>query len=206
MENAAVARPGGQAREREGLVIDPDRATIARCRQGERDCFEELVERHKAVVFSLVQRLVKNPTDAEDVAQETFVKAYLSLKRFRGECSFRNWLCQIATRLSIDHLRARRRKPVVNVEVELAGPDPVPHQVEARLEADLVTEAMSELPANYRAALELRHVHHFSYAEIAETLKVPLSTVKTHLLRGRFLLRRKLGPALGREAEGGDRE
>ena len=202
MENAAVASRSRPSRERERSVVDQDRALVVRCREGDRAAFGELVERHKAVVFSLVRKMVRNATDAEDLAQETFVKAYLALDRFRGDCSFRNWLCQIATRLSIDHLRANQRRPTVTGEIEVEGPGSVAEQVESRMEAEMVAEAMAELPPMYRAALELRHVHHLSYAETAEALKLPLATVKTHIMRGRRLLRQRLGPRLGREAEG----
>ena len=199
MENVAIAWRSRASGERVKALADPDQRLVSRCQAGDQASFAELVERHKAVVFSLVNRLVRNQADAEDVAQETFLKAYLNIKRFRGECSFRNWLCRIATRLSIDHLRAKRRRPVLFEEVEIGEQEDPSQRLDNRLEAEMVAEAIAELPPHYRAALELRHLQHFSYAEVAKALQVPLSTVKTHLLRGHLLLRQRLGPLLGRD-------
>ncbi len=171
--------------------MEADLEAIARCLAGEQQAFAGLVERHKSVVFSLACHLVNNATEAEDIAQEAFVKAYLSLASFRQECSFRNWLCQITNHLCIDRLRARRAEQKWRVEGEFPEPAHRGH-AEALVTQEEVRMALGRLPAHLRAAVVLRHLQELSYEEMAEILRLPLGTVKTHLRRGRAALKKEL--------------
>jgi RNA polymerase sigma-70 factor (ECF subfamily) len=150
------------------------------------------VDRYKGLVFSLARHSVGSADEAEDIAQETFIRAYSRLRHFRGEGNFRNWLCRIATRLCLDHHRARR--PTESLDA--AGFDPSGDPADSDLR-QVVSQAIAELPPPYRIAIVLRHLEDLSYQEMADMLGLPVSTVKTHLLRARRRLRDRLGPALG---------
>jgi RNA polymerase sigma-70 factor, ECF subfamily len=165
-----------------------DFRAIDRCLAGEAQAFAELVERHKDVVYSLAYRMLGDATEAEDIAQEAFVKAYRSLASFRREASFRNWLCRIATGLCIDYLRAhrherRQRESELNFEPAAPGPE------ESFVAREEINQALQQIPANFRTALILRHMEELSYQEMANILKLPLGTVKTNLRRGRAALK-----------------
>ncbi len=161
---------------------------------GDKQAFAELIERHKNVVYSLAHHMVRDASEAEDVAQEAFVKAYMSLANFRRECSFRNWLCRITTRLCIDHLRAQKpeRQWVLKGETPqyAAAAEPEPAEVLATREE--LALALNKIPAHLRAAVVLRHLEELSYQEMTEILRLPLGTVKTHIRRGRAALKKEL--------------
>jgi len=168
-----------------------DFRAIDRCLAGEKQAFAELVERHKEVVYSIAYRMLDDAGDAEDIAQEAFVKAYRSLATFRREASFRNWLCRIVTGLAIDHLRAhryerRQRENPVNLEPASPGPE------ETFVARDEINQALQNIPAPYRSALVLRHMEELSYQEMSAILKLPLGTIKTHLRRGRAALKNEI--------------
>jgi len=184
-------------------AMDADLEAMERCLAGDREAFAGLIERHKKVVYSLARHMLGDETEAEDIAQEAFVKAYFSLAKFRRECSFRNWLCQIATRLCIDHLRARRpeRKVILQERVMSAGED---GPAEAIGKREMVRTALERLPAYLRAPVVLRHLEELSYQEMAEILRLPLGTVKTRLRRGRAALKKELEGLRREEARVGE--
>jgi RNA polymerase sigma-70 factor (ECF subfamily) len=195
-------RPGEMAMERRGPVADADWAAIQRCLAGDREAFAEVVERHRDLVHNLAYRLVSDPERAADLAQEAFLRAYAQLGKFRGESPFRVWLCRIAVRLCIDHLRTAR-PPALPLAEDLVAADS--GEWTERLEMRrAVEQAIASLPPMYRAAIVLRHVHELSYREIARALDLNLSTVKTHIRRARLLMRQRLAPLFG--AEESDRD
>ena len=158
---------------------------------GDRQAFGVLVDRHLPSVVGVVSRIVCNRADAEDLAQDTFVRAFQRLSQYGQAHSFRNWLLKIATNLALNHLQARRRErsryPRIaedrpeRVEAVEEGPElPGPRQWQHWL---------SKLDESQRAAIVLFHFHELSYAEVAEALDVPVNTVRTHLHRGRRRLR-----------------
>jgi RNA polymerase sigma-70 factor (ECF subfamily) len=181
------------------LIRDPEAASrdleaIARCLAGERDAFGDLVDRHQHAVFNIAYRMTGRREDAEDLAQDAFLKAYSALREFRGESSFRTWICQIATRVCIDHLRSR--KETVELNEDLAVTADGPDLSTAVVDRQFIAEAIQSLPPHYRAAVILRHLEHRSYQEIADILRLPLATVKTHIRRARARLRERLAPVL----------
>jgi RNA polymerase sigma-70 factor (ECF subfamily) len=183
------------AMERRGPVADADWAAIQRCLAGDREAFAEVVERHRDLVYNLAYRLISDPERAADLAQDTFVRAYTRLGEFRGESPFRIWVCRIAVRLCIDHLRTAK-PPALPLAENLVASDS--GDWAERLEMRrAVEQAIASLPPMYRAAIVLRHVHELSYREIAQALSLNLSTVKTHIRRARALLRRRLAPLFG---------
>ena len=186
--------------EASAAAMDVDLEAVDRCLAGDQQAFGLLVERHKTVVYSLARRMVRNEAEAEDIAQEAFVRAYVSLRSFRRESSFRNWLCRIATRLCIDHLRSRRTEKELTVNEELLD-SPRPGPEEEVVVQEQLRLALSRIPAHLRAAVVLRHLEELSYQEMAEILQLPLGTVKTHLRRGRAALKQELEKMRREEAQ-----
>jgi RNA polymerase sigma-70 factor (ECF subfamily) len=179
---------------------DPDAERVARCKAGDRDAFAELVREHQTTVYNIAYRMLRNSDDAEDLAQAAFVRAYTALPGFRGDSSFRTWVCQIVTRLCLDAVRARRHTSVLPDQVSHdSGPD----WREGVVDRQLLEEAIAELPPAFRAAIVLRHFEEMSYREIADVLDLPIGTVKTHISRARGLMAKRLAAAFGRKPREG---
>ncbi|UCH35961.1 MAG: sigma-70 family RNA polymerase sigma factor [Armatimonadota bacterium] len=170
-----------------------DGEIVRRCLAGERDAFAELVQRHQRVVYGVAVRMLGKRDQAEDAAQEAFVRAYSRLSTFRGDCAVRVWLIRIVTRLCLDLLRARRRRPEVFLDDH--GGDPTDSGWESGVaERHAIARAIAELPPHYRAAIILRHLQHMPYSDMARALGIPLATAKTHLRRARQILQARLRP------------
>lgn len=172
---------------------------------GDVNAFETLVLSYEKNVYNLALRMVKNPEDASDMAQEAFIRAYNSLASFRGESKFSVWLYRIVSNVCLDFLRSRSRHPTVSLsvendegeETELDIPDESQSPealLERRLTRDSVRRGLDALSEEYRQILLLREIQGLSYDEIAETLSMELGTVKSRIFRARkklcdFLLR-----------------
>ncbi|MDI3269453.1 MAG: sigma-70 family RNA polymerase sigma factor [Bacillota bacterium] len=170
--------------------------------EGQVAAFEELIARHQLKVYHLALRLTGDAEDAADMAQEAFLKAFLSLPTFRGDASFGTWLHRITTNVCLDEYRRRQRRPkVVDVrphegeldEVDWPDPQPGPETLVLRKEHRQELErALLSLPDEFRVPLVLRDVEGMSYGFIAQTLQIPEGTVKSRLHRARLALRRAL--------------
>jgi RNA polymerase sigma-70 factor (ECF subfamily) len=177
-----------------------DRELIQRIVSGERDVYAELVRRYQEKVFRLCTSLLADATEAEDAAQEIFLKAYRSLSRFRGASSFSTWLYRIAANHCRDLLRSRARHAAQSwdalVEQEgeridrllVAPPDPG-RKAE---EADLVRRVLEQLSSEHRMILILREIEGLSYDELAQVLECSLEAVRGRLSRAREDFERKL--------------
>ncbi len=158
---------------------------------GDRHAFAALVDRHLSAVMAVVSRIVCNRADAEDLAQDTFVRAFQRLGQYGQEHSFRNWLLKIATNLALNHLQARRRERSRYPQIAEGRPE----CVEAADEPSDVPgpsqwqKWLARLDESHRAAIVLFHFHELSYAEVAEAMNIPVNTVRTYLHRGRRRLR-----------------
>jgi RNA polymerase sigma-70 factor (ECF subfamily) len=188
-------------------VTASDQDLVRAALGGSEQAFRALVERYQRGVFSLVTRLLMNRQDAEDVAQEAFVKAFTRLDTYDPGYKFSNWLFKIAHNTALDTLRKRAAEPRV-VESETTDPsEPVRDQLsmlpDTRTRAPDEEAAMAELRANidralarmrpeYRAVVVLRHLEGRDYEDMAEILGLPLGTVKTFLFRARRELARHL--------------
>jgi RNA polymerase sigma-70 factor, ECF subfamily len=180
-----------------------DAEIVRRCRAGDEKAYRELVDRYRRQVYSMALRMLRREEDAEDVAQETFIRVFRALDRYDPTRSFTAWMFTIAARLCIDHIRRRRQSPISLFQrdsdtleertIEVADPGPGPDELTSRGEEERrAQELIDSLPHHYRIVVMLRHQQDLSYQEIAEALKLPLGTVKARIHRARALLKREL--------------
>ena len=177
--------------------MQEDVTLVRRTLAGDQQAFANLVEKYKDSVFNVAYRMLGNPTEAEDVAQETFVRSYTQLHTYKDTHRFSTWLLSIASHLSIDQLRRRRflALPLENVPflewiADLGrGPEESVLVGEA---SDEMQSILSMLPAKYRAVLVLRYWHDLSYEEIAQALNLTPPLVKARLHRARELVARNI--------------
>ncbi|MDE3231644.1 MAG: sigma-70 family RNA polymerase sigma factor [Chloroflexota bacterium] len=177
--------------------LSEDAALVTRALKHDQQAFATIVEKYKDPVFNVAYRMLGNPTEAEDVAQETFVRAYTQLHTYQQGRRFSTWLLSIASHLSIDQLRRRRflalpleNAPFLEWIADLgAGPEQAALQVEA---SDEMQKVLSALPPKYRTVLVLRYWYDLSYEEIAEMLSLTSALVKARLHRARELVARAL--------------
>jgi RNA polymerase sigma-70 factor (ECF subfamily) len=154
------------------------------------------VKRFEYPVRSLLYRLVGNDEDAEDLAQETFIRVYLHLKRFRGGSSLKTWILKIAANLALDQMRQRQRRPVMKQldpsetgRLSGAPGQTPPARLSAKERSDAVARALEGLPGQQRAALLLKIMHGMNYGEIAGILDTSASSIKSsiHLARKKLM-------------------
>ncbi len=171
---------------------------------GDQQAYQQIVERFRMQIYHFIFRMVKNKAEAEDLTQETFIKAFNALSSFNSEYAFSTWLFKIAVNNSIDHFRKKRLKtcsldtPIQAKDGELVRefPDHSTRGPESGLlskeKSIQIRKAIESLPEKYRTAILLRHSHEQSYEEIAEQLDIPLGTVKVRIFRAREMLKKKL--------------
>lgn len=170
---------------------------------GNQFAYKQLMKKYHDAIFNLIYRFVHTKEQVEDLTQETFVKAFASLKNFNEEYAFSTWLYKIATNGSIDYIRKRKLdtfsidKPVALEEsdyhFELPDTTYQPDKtIMQRQRTTLIDEAINHLPEKYRRVIILRHTEERDYAEIAKMLKLPIGTVKAHIFRARELLNKYL--------------
>jgi RNA polymerase sigma-70 factor (ECF subfamily) len=169
-----------------------ERRLIRRAQCGDDDAFGQLVVRHQQVIFNIAYRMMGNRQEAEDVAQEAFVKAYQALDRFDTQHLFAPWIRRIATNTALNRIKRRRPETELKEEMLLAERPGPESQVIAGEVSERLRAAVAALPPNYRAAIELRHFQGLSYQEMSETLHAPLSDIKSWLFRARRKLREVL--------------
>jgi RNA polymerase sigma-70 factor (ECF subfamily) len=184
---------------------EEDLALVAGLRAGDECAYETLIQRFEQPVYNLVSRLVDNPADAADVAQEVFLKVFRKVDGFRSESSLKTWIYRIAVNEARNQRRwfLRHRGKEIGLEPaesDMQGPrdwlcDPGRSPYQTALDQEtraLIESALSQVSPNYRAAVVLREVEGLSYEEIAEVLEISLGTVKSRILRGRESLRKHL--------------
>ncbi len=184
-----------------------DKQLVARALDGDEAAYRELLERFRRPVFSLIYRMIGDREQAEDLAQESFVKAFNNLDSYNPSYRFSSWLFKIANNHAIDHLRRARLSTVSihgsphaassereeETRIVLEAQDESPEQEIMALElGGEIEEAISRLRPEYRTAVILRHLESRPYEEIAEIMDVPIGTVKTFLHRARAELRHAL--------------
>lgn len=172
--------------------------------QGDLEAFEELVLKYQNKVYSLSYRYMGNEEDAYDTAQEAFLKAFRSLRSFKGNSSFGTWIFRVTSNVCLDELRRKKRKPVPlsldeplavwngnEVEKEIADPQPTADILYEEKElSQYIQQLLDQLKPEFKAVLVLRDIEGFNYDEIAEILNCSLGTVKSRISRARSELRR----------------
>lgn len=170
---------------------------------GDQRAYTELTQRHRNAVFSIVFKIVRDREEANDLVQETFMKAFSSLASYRSEYKFSTWLYKIAANCSIDHLRKKRIKALSldrkletsdgSVEIDVADYSFHPERDLIRKQQRVsIEDAIDALPPKYREVIVYRHKDDKSYEEIADLLNIPVGTVKARIFRARELLKKKL--------------
>jgi RNA polymerase sigma-70 factor (ECF subfamily) len=167
-------------------------------RAGDPDAFDSLAHHHFAGIYALLFRMIGNHEDAEDLAQECFLRAQNSLRWFRGQAAFSTWLYRIALHLSRDHFRrrARRPQPLAEKEPRSSGQGPLEESARRELALGLRT-CLDRLPHKLRAALVLRTQESLEYEEIAALLGISPQTARVHVMKARRQLERWMQPWTG---------
>lgn len=195
-----MAKTASPAQREEGL--------IRRIQRGDDAAFDRLVELCTPRVYNLAFRLVGQAEDAQDIAQEAFLRVYHALPRFKGDSAFSTWLYRIVVNVCQDEIKRRRRRPASFSELEAGegqdGPsflemattgETAEDTVTQRERTEIIQQAITRLPEAFRLVLVLYDIQGFSYQEIAEVLHMNVGTVKSRLNRARNLLREQLSPA-----------
>jgi RNA polymerase sigma-70 factor (ECF subfamily) len=186
-----------------------DQALVERVQRGDKRAFELLVSKYQRKIFRLLSRLIRDPAEIEDVAQEAFIKAYRALPNFRGESAFYTWLYRIAINTAKNHLVAQGRRAPTTTETEVEDaenfddadqlrdyntPDAM---LLSRQVGEAVNRAIEKLPEDLRTAVVLRELEGLSYEEIAEAMNCPIGTVRSRIFRAREAIAGELRPLLG---------
>lgn len=205
-----IARSVGIAIDRALPAISDEAALVEELKAGSEEAFAYLIAAYQNPVFNLISHIVENGTEPADVLQNVFVKVFKGIRHFHGDSSLRTWIYRIAMHEALNHrrswLRRLRREPFslddgrggcVVEYVEHNEQQDTPYQALEQAERqDLVRRALASLSQPYRAVVVLREIEGLSYEEIAQVVGVAEGTVKSRLMRGRELLRRKLANLL----------
>jgi RNA polymerase sigma-70 factor (ECF subfamily) len=168
---------------------------LGRCARGDAAACAELVARYGRLVGTIILRTTGRHDDVEDLTQEAFLRVFRYLPEFEGRAKLSTWICTVAQRVALDHLRRRQRTPdTVNEEEGLDVPatDNIPAEAEQAERDALVRAAVQELPEKFRLPLVYASIDGLDYDTIAGMLAMPIGTVKTHIFRAKQMLREKL--------------
>ncbi len=186
---------------------DIDQALVERVQKGDKKAFDVLVLKYQQRVMNILSRYVRDPSEVQDLAQETFIKAYRALANFRGDSAFYTWIYRIAINTAKNFLVAQgRRPPRDDIEAseaeQYAGADGLqenasPERLLLKDEiGEMVLKTIEELPDDLKTAITLREIEGMSYEEIAEAMSCPVGTVRSRIFRAREAIDEKLRPLL----------
>lgn len=188
-----------------------DAALVKRAQAGEKRAFELLVSKYQRRILRLLGRILHNQSDVEDIAQETFLKAYRALPKFRNESAFYTWLYRIAVNTARNHISSKHNQVFVSDQIESKDgetfslldnltdgetPETLMHSREI---IEALQTALDELPEQLRQAIVLRELEGLSYEEIATTMDCPVGTVRSRIFRAREAISEQLRPLLGND-------
>ena len=191
-----------------------DQTLVQRVQNGDQQAFALLVAKYQRRIFRLISRFVSDPATAEDIAQETFLRAYRAIGRFRGDSQFYTWLYRIAVNTAKRNALDGARSPVLQENAtfsqdektfpkqeQLSSMDTPDAVMASREIADTVNAAMDALPEELRTAIVLREIDGMSYDEIAQAMGCPVGTVRSRIFRAREAIARQLRPLLGTRSD-----
>ena len=191
-------------------AADSDALLVERTVAGDQKAFELLVIKYQRRIQRLIGRMVRDVDLVEDIAQETFIRAYRALGQFRGEAQFYTWLYRIAVNTAKKALMDLKRNPTVSenayksddddetsrVENELTSPETPETLLASKEIANIINQAMQDLPEELREAITLREIEGLSYEEISEAMNCPIGTVRSRIFRAREAISAKVKPLL----------
>lgn len=192
---------------------DVDAQLVAKVQQGDKRAFDLLVLKYQRKIMRLLSRMVRDPSEVEDVAQEAFIKAYRALPQFRGESAFYTWLYRIAINTARNWQVANARRPSTPNAIEtedgetfsqidnLTDISTPESMMASRQIVDTVNSAINTLPEDLRTAIVLREIEGMSYEDIAQTMGCPIGTVRSRIYRAREAIAAQLRPVLGTDIE-----
>ncbi len=181
-----------------------DKELVQRVKDGDKQAFDLLVQKYQPRIINIVSRYVREPSEAMDVAQEAFIKAYNALDKFRGDSAFYTWLYRIAINTAKNHLVVNSRRPV-DTDVEIINIEQTPHKMlRDYLTPELglisnefeqaVLEVIQELPKDLKTTITLREMEGLTYEEIAGVMACPIGTVRSRIFRARETIERRIRP------------
>ena len=184
--------------------MEEDFELLAKFKKGDQQAFESLVRKYKTTVFNTIYSVMGNAQEADDIAQEVFLKVYTKADSFKGESSFSTWLYRITVNRCIDELRRRKNK-IISYETEFnqeeklklkdvlaSRENDITEKLRQKELQDIIQKAMNSLPEKYRIILTLKEIEGLSYKEISQIMKISLAKVKIWLFRARQKLKGKL--------------
>lgn len=192
---------------------DVDAELVARVQRGDKKAFDLLVLKYQRKILRLLGRMIRDPAEIEDVAQEAFIKAYRALPQFRGESAFYTWLYRIAVNTARNWLASAGRRPSAPNAIEtedgetfnetdnLTDISTPESMVASREIAETVNAVIEELPEELRMAIVLREIEGMSYEDIAQSMDCPIGTVRSRIFRAREAIATRLRPLLDTDAE-----
>jgi len=192
---------------------DVDLELVQRVQRGDRRAFDLLVIKYQRKIMRLLSRMIHDPADVEDVAQEAFIKAYRALPQFRGDSAFYTWLYRIAINTARNWQAARHRRPATVSPLEnedgetfdqidgLSDHGTPESMMASRQIAETVNAAIEALPEDLRTAIILREIEGMSYEDIASTMQCPIGTVRSRIFRAREAIAARLRPVVDHDAD-----
>ncbi|WP_432379048.1 RNA polymerase sigma factor RpoE [Duganella sp. P38] len=185
-----------------------DQLLVERVREGDKQAFDLLVAKYQRRLMRLLSRIVHDPTEAEDVVQETFIKAYRALRHFRGDSAFYTWLYRIGINTAKNYLATQGRRTPTSTDADteqaegfndgehLRDINTPESMLASKQIAQTVNAAMDALPVDLRTAIALREIEGLSYEEISDIMACPIGTVRSRIFRAREVIAEKLKPLL----------
>jgi RNA polymerase sigma-70 factor (ECF subfamily) len=172
------------------MAPDPERELVERCRRGEVGAFEELVDRYKNLVFAMIMRTFPDRSQAEDLAQDVFLRIHRGLPYFRGEARLSTWIYRIVVNVCVqDRGRGTSSVSLDDANARVSTPAAADRHADDLELRDRLEKAIAQLPAQYRLLIAAHYLRGVQYEDLAEAMNMPLGTVKTQLHRAKRQLR-----------------
>jgi len=194
-------------KEQTGNNAELDKDLVLRVQQGDKSAYDLLVIKYQHRIIQLVNRYVKDPSEAQDVAQEAFIKAYRALGNFRGDSAFYTWLYRIAINTAKNYLVSRSRR-YSDYQIDIQDAEQVENSAQLKVMetpeylllndeiVKVIKAAIEKLPEEMKVAIMLREFEGMSYEDIAQTMECPVGTVRSRIFRAREAIDEKLSPLL----------